>query len=851
MNIREFRVLPSLPDSLKPLEELAYNLRWSWDPDTVDLFRRIDRDLWEECWHNPVLFLGRVNQARLTEASLDEGLLAYVERTLDRHRNYLLSTSWFEKKYPDHKNIKIAYFCAEFGISECLPIYSGGLGMLAGDHLKSASDLGLPLTAVGLLYQRGYFRQYLNIDGWQQESTPVNDFFNMPVRLLRTEDGNPLKIEIPFLDHGLHAQVWQSDVGRVPLYLLDSNVPENTAEDREITDQLYSGDSEKRIRQEILLGMGGLKALDTLGIRPEVCHMNEGHSAFLGLERIRRLMERRNLSFEAAREATAAGNVFTTHTPVPAGFDVFSPELMEKYFHKYWEKIGLSRDEFIGLGRENPGDPSAHFNMAILALRLAGMTNAVSKLHASVSRSILSGVWPGVPENEAPIGHVTNGVHVKTWLSRDMSELLQRYTGGKWLEDATRDHNWKQIKSIPDEELWRTHERRRQRLVASARKRLIRNMHRRGATRSDIEASSEVLHPDILTIGFARRFATYKRAALILQDPERLKRILSNKERPVQIIFAGKAHPQDHPGKELIREIVHFARDPEIRRRMVFLEDYDMDLGRDLVHGVDVWLNTPRRLMEASGTSGMKAALNGAINLSILDGWWHEAYTRDVGWAIGAEEEYEDAAYQDSVESQALYDILEHEVIPLFYERGTDDLPRNWIAHMKDSMMTLGQFFNTRRMVREYTEKLYVPVSARFQALRGDADYTRARGLSSWKARLREKWKDIQLESLEADTSGSLVVGEDLEVNATICLGELRPADLSFEIFFGQLNERGDIAVGEPVKMEPNATDRPNTYLYKGRIQCPTSGRWGYALRALPNHTDLASRYEMGLISWY
>jgi len=851
MNIREFRVHPSLPDNLQPLGDLAFNLRWCWDPDTVDLFRRLDRNLWETCLHNPVLFLGRADQKRLEEISRDEGMLAFMERTLERHRSYMNAPSWFERTFPDLKHIKIAYFCAEFGLAECLPVYSGGLGMLAGDHLKSASDLGLPLIGIGLLYQCGYFHQYLNNDGWQQESTPVNDFFNMPLRLVRAEDGSLIKVDVPFPNRTVFLQVWRVDVGRVPLYLLDSNVPENSQDDRNITDQLYGGDIEKRMRQEIVLGIGGIKALDVMGFRPQVCHMNEGHSAFQGLERIRRLMERRQLSFEAAREATASGNIFTTHTPVPAGFDRFPPELVEKYFRDYWEKVGLTRDQFLALGREDPSDQQGQFNMAMLAIRLAGQINAVSKLHASVSRRILGCAWPGVASHEVPIHHVTNGVHVRTWVSRDMGELLQRYTGGRWLEDASRDHDWSQVDSIPDEELWRTHERRRERLVASARRRFIHQLENRGAARSEIEGAREVLHPDALTIGFARRFATYKRATLLFRDPARLKRLMGDRERPIQIIFAGKAHPQDHPGKELIRHIVHFGRDPEVRRWMLFLEDYDMDLARDMVQGVDVWLNTPRRLMEASGTSGMKAAMNGAINLSVLDGWWLEGYSPEVGWAIGAIEQYDDMDYQDTVESKALYDILEHEVIPLFYDRGTDNLPRKWLALMKNSMKTLGPNFSSHRMMREYSKDLYAPVATRWESLRGDGEYQRAKALAAWKRRVRSLWKDIRLESLDTPVNPQLKVGDHLEIQATLSLGELSPTDVAVEIYHGKLDERGAISEGSAIALESSPTDNPQVYRYSGKMPCRTSGRWGYAIRVVPQHEDLLTPFDLGLVSWF
>lgn len=850
MKVREFHVVPSLPDPLRPLEELAYNLRWSWDPDTVDLFRRLDQEFWESTGHNPVLMLGQIRQERLEDAAKDDSFLVFLEKVLDRHRAYMNLPSWFARTFPGMQDLTIAYFSAEFGVSECLPIYSGGLGVLAGDHLKSASDLGLPLVGIGLLYQRGYFRQYLNHDGWQQESTPTNDFFNIPVRLVRKSNGKPVTVEITLPGRAVKAQVWRSDVGRVPLYLLDSNVSENQPEDREITDQLYGGDAGKRISQEILLGIGGLRALNEMGIRAQVCHMNEGHSAFLALERIRQLMEDEGISFDVAREATSAGNIFTTHTPVPAGFDLFAPDLMEHYFEDYWKRLGLDREQFLGLGRENPSDPHGPFNMAILAIRLASATNAVSKLHASVSRRILAKAWPSVPEKDVPIQNVTNGVHFKTWLSRDLRELLQRYIGERWLEDFISEEDWRRILKVPDEELWRTHERRRERLVAVVRSRLQRQSRKRGATRAELESASEVLHPGALTIGFARRFAAYKRATIILNDLERLKRILTNKDRPVQIIFAGKAHPHDNQGKELIRQIVHFVRDSELRRRVVFLEDYDMDLARYMVQGVDVWLNTPRRLMEASGTSGMKAAINGAINISILDGWWYEAYSPEVGWAIGGEELYDDLAYQDAVESRALYDILEQEVIPIFYDRSTDSLPRKWIGMMKRSMKSLGPIFNSRRMVREYTQKYYITSAIRWQTLQ-EENWARAKILAEWKARTRARWNDIRLDSIVTETRGNIKVGEEIEVRTSFHLGALKPEDLGIEIYYGNLDERAQISEGQTVPMLPVRAESNGVYSFVGKIPCNISGRCGYIIRVLPQHPDLASSYELGLISWF
>jgi starch phosphorylase len=621
---------------MQPLHELAYNLRWTWNHDSIDLFRRLDPDLWETTGHNPVAMLGEISQHQLEDLAQDEGFLLQLERVSEQLKDFMAAPTWYGKQYGAGSGLTVAYFSAEYGINECMPIYSGGLGILAGCTLKAAAELGLPFVGVGLMYQVGYFRQVLDVGGWQGELYPVNDFYRMPCRLVRREDGVPVTIRVGFPGRMVAAQIWEAQVGRVRLYLLDTNVEENSPEDRTITSELYGGDVETRIQQEIVLGIGGVQALHELDIHPAVYHMNEGHSAFMALERARRCMESRNVPFEVALEATRAGNLFTTHTPVPAGIDLFSPELMDKYFGGYYPSLGISRKDFLALGRENPNDKAEPFSMAVLAFRAAASANGVSRLHGEVSRKMWQLLWPGVPEDEIPISHVTNGIHPRSWISAELAELFDRYLGRRWVEDPADQTVWERIDRIPAEELWRTHERRRERLVAFARRRLRQQLVRRQATMAEIERAEEVLNPGVLTIGFARRFATYKRADLLLHDPERLARIVSNEERPVQIIFSGKAHPKDTPGKELIRQLIQLIKEEEeFRRHIVFIDDYDMAVCRYMVQGVDLWLNTPRRLYEASGTSGMKASLNGALNMSILDGWWDEAYQPGIGWAIG------------------------------------------------------------------------------------------------------------------------------------------------------------------------------------------------------------------------
>ncbi len=851
--MRTFSIIPALPEPLKPLWDLAYNLRWAWKHDIIELFMRLDSDLWEKTNHNPLLMLGTIEQSRLEAAAEDVGFMAHLERVTRYLEDHLAekATAWFARTYGKTKDPLIAYFSLEFGITECLTIFAGGLGILAGDHIKSASDLGLPLVGVGLLYQQGYFRQYLNQAGWQQEAYENNHFDNLPLRTVPDEKGKPLMVGVEYPGRTVFARIWRADVGRAVLYLLDTNVPENTRpEDRDITDQLYGGDQDLRIRQEILLGIGGYRALKQLGLDPTVYHMNEGHSAFLALERTRCMMNTYNLTFEEGREAASAGLVFTTHTPVPAGHDRFPVPLMEYYFRNYvTQQLKLSWNDFLALGRQNPSDYGEPFCMTILALRMSAYSNGVSRLHGEVTRQMWEGLWPGVPHNEIPVSHVTNGVHILSWISRDMKVLYDRYLGPRWREEPADQSVWERATRIAAEELWRTHERRRERLVAFARQRLQQQLEQRGASQSEIKAADEALDPEALTIGFARRFATYKRAALILRDPERLARLLNNPERPVQIIFAGKAHPNDTPGKELIQKIIGAARQNEFRSRIVFLEDYDMTSARYIVQGVDVWLNTPRRPREASGTSGMKAAANGVLNLSILDGWWDEAYTPEVGWAIGRRESYDNPDYQDQVEAETLYDLLEHDVVPMFYERGRDGLPRKWIARMKDSIGALSHFFNTNRMVAEYTDRFYIPAAKRFEALLND-DLTRAKALAAWKGRIAHNWSNIHIASVNGSLPSEIKVGDTFVAQAEVQLGALTPEDVTVELYLGLVNPSAEITRGRATPMHVVKQVRDGAYLFEADAQCAMSGLHGYTVRVLPSHPDLVTPFLPGFIKW-
>ena len=847
--LRTFRIEPSLPEELADLMELAYNLRWSWRGEVREIFRRLDQKLWETTGHNPVAMLGQIDQQRLDKLRRDPGFMAQFRRIHADLQEYLGKQGWWGSSYGAVDEPKIAYFCAEFGLTECVPIYSGGLGVLAGDLLKSASELGLPMVSVGLLYQQGYFRQRLNADGWQLELFPRNDFHNMPVRpVMRGDEQVTITVDLP--GRRVNVRVWVMDVGRVKLYLLDTNAPENTPEDRQITSQLYGGDHEMRIRQEIVLGIGGVRALTALDIRPAVFHMNDGHPAFLAFERIRMLMADRGVSFDTAREAVMASNVFTTHTPVPAGNDAFESWLIDRHFDEYRQGLGLSRDEFLALGRQEEGNDDEPTSLTVLALRLASNRNGVSELHGNVSRRLWAGVWPDLPADEVPITHITNGIHTGSWISYDQAALYDRYLGPDWQGQPSEASIWETVDQIPDTELWRTHERRRERLVAFARRRLREQLERRGAGGVELAAADEVLDPEALTIGFARRFASYKRANLILEDIERLSRLVNNAERPVQIIFAGKAHPRDNPGKDLIRQIVHIARRPEFCRSIVFLADYDLNVARYLVQGVDVWLNTPLRPMEASGTSGMKVAANGGLNVSVLDGWWAEGYSPDVGWAIGSGESYEDLDYQNAVESQALYDLLEKEVVPTFYTRGGDGLPRGWIARMKAAMSKLAPFFNTNRMVRDYCEKFYMPAMARWDELTS-SDLSAAKELAEWKRWLKEHFNEVRVESVQDNMNGLSHVGRSVRVDATVVLGEVTPADILVQLYYGQLDQDGQLQTGQAIEMIPQGErDDESRMRYIADLSCERSGLAGYTVRIIPRHRSLPDAREMGLIRW-
>ncbi len=850
MKIKQFLVLPNLPERIHKLRELAMNLWFSWNWDIVKLFIRIDSDLWEKSYQNPIEMLAYLPQKKLEEVAADDAFVANMDRVYADYLDYMKAKRWFDKAHKKHTDAKVAYFSCEYGIDTGLPIYSGGLGILSGDHLKASSDLGIPLVAVGLLYRYGYFRQFLSSDGWQQERYEENDWYHMPVVLECDKDGNPIKFTVNFGGTPVWVQIWKVMVGITPLYLLDTNIPDNSSKFRDITSVLYSGDKDTRVRQEILLGIGGVKALDALGIEPDVFHINEGHSMFLILERIRQYIELNGLTLDEAIQAVWPTTFFTTHTPVPAGNEQFDPKLLEIYLKQYVENIGFGWERFLKLGTVFESEDKM-FNLTAAALKLAAFCNGVSKLHGDVSRNMWHNIWPGLPTEEVPITSITNGVHVRSWMSHDLVDLFDTYFGPKFKKQPSDFDDWQAVHKIPNEELWRVHQRRRERLVFFTRKRLKKQLERRGATAHEIKIADEVLDPSVFTIGFARRFSTYKRAFLLFSDIERLKAILLNADFPVQIILAGKAHPLDNPGKEIIKKIVQIASKDGFRRRVVFLEDYDINVARYLVQGVDIWLNNPRRPQEASGTSGMKAALNGAINVSILDGWWCEGYTPETGFKIGSGEDYDNMDTQDSIESQILFEVLEREVIPMFYNRNSAKLPIEWMQIMKNSIIMAIKDFGAQRMVRDYANKFYVPGIEYNKKMKKDKLQI-IKDITGWKNYLSEHWHEIRIEKVDtANLEASPKVGDIIPVDMEIHLGSISPDNVRVEVIAGNLNSLEQMNNYRPVVAARNGDASEGRYHYRTEVECRESGRFGIAVRVLPHNDSLVHNRIPKLIKWW
>ena len=845
--IRRFTVRTVLPEQLSPLEELAHNLRWSWHAPTRDLFAAIDPELWAASGHDPVRLLGEVSADRLAQLAGDDGFVTWVAGARDNLREYLSSDRWYQTLGAEAPK-GIAYFSPEYGVAAALPQYSGGLGILAGDHLKAASDLGAPIVAIGLFYRSGYFRQSLSRDGWQQERYVVNDPDGSPVSLLREDDGSPVKVAVGLPGNRLiTARIWVAQIGRVPLLMLDSDVEENGPAEREVTDRLYGGGGEHRLQQEMLLGIGGVRAVRaycriTGHPEPEVFHTNEGHAGFLGLERIRELViANSSMNFDEALEVTRASTVFTTHTPVPAGIDRFPMEMISQYFGGENAAAGVPVDRILNLGAETfeGGDPSV-FNMAVMGLRLGQRANGVSLLHGAVSRGMFSGLWPGFDSEEVPITSVTNGVHAATWTARQVLDLARG-------ESIYGPEGWEAIASAPDGELWRIKRTLRERLIEMARGRLRESWLNRGAALPELGWIDEVLDPDILTIGFARRVPSYKRLTLMLRDPERLRALLLDPEHPVQLVVAGKAHPADDGGKHLIQQLVNFSDAADVRHRIVFLPDYDMSMAVDLYPGCDVWLNNPIRPLEASGTSGMKAALNGALNLSILDGWWDEWFDGENGWAIPTADGIEDPDRRDDLEAEALYNLIQNSVAPAFYRHDEHGLPPRWLAMVKHTLRTLGPKVLATRMVRDYVNRLYTPAAEAGRRIEASS-YALARDLSAWKKQERAAWPTLRIEHVEADGVGDAVMqGESIMVRAYVNLGSLTPDDVDVQVVFGRVDADDRLADPQHASMAAMESFEGNRWQFGCEVALAQNGPFGYTVRILPKHPGLATPEEMGL----
>ncbi|MDQ2824882.1 MAG: alpha-glucan family phosphorylase [Verrucomicrobiota bacterium] len=843
-----YNVTPILPAALEPLREMGFNLWWTWEPSARRLFRHLDPDLWNRTNHNPVRMLQLSRQARLEELSQDKIFLRELKEVYDAFKKYLARKDTYGKTGAGSAIKKpIAYFSAEFGFHESIPNYSGGLGILAGDHCKSASDLDLNFVAIGLLYRHGYFRQEIDKDGVQHAVNLNQNFHHLPIQEVRP-DGKNLLVSVRILDREVFAKIWALHVGRVNLYLLDTDTPENSAEDRLITAELYGGDLEMRMRQEIMLGIGGVKALSALGLEAEVFHMNEGHSAFLALERIRLNVVDKKLDFYSALQVVAAANIFSTHTPVPAGNDAFPREMMRKYFGEFARALQIPFDEFFSFGqtRVNTSDP---FSMTVLALRLSRQANGVSKLHGEVSQALWKDVWTGVPVHEVPITSITNGVHTKTWMAPEFSALYRKYLG-EWEEHLTEEDFWRRVMDIPDAQLWDTHQKLKLRLVEFVRERVRVQRERVGESPQSIRNVNRILDPEILTIGFARRFATYKRGALLFKDKERLKKLLNDTTRPVQFIFAGKAHPRDEGGKALIKEVYEFSREAGIENRVVFVEDYDSYIARRLVQGVDLWLNHPLRPLEASGTSGMKLAPNGGLNLSVLDGWWCEGHNGNNGWAIGSEIRNGTVEFQNEVDSASLYQLLENQIIPLYYAKPDGKLPLAWLQLMRESIRSVTPVFNTHRMVKEYAERLYIPAAHSHEGFSREGCQA-ATELSRWKSKMRQDWSQVRIYDVQVGNQDrqNIPVGESLQVHARVHLGGVDPKHVRVEAYHGE-SENGGIKNPAVTILNENSRNGDGSYIYQGSVPASESGAYGFSVRVVPTHPHLMQIHELRLITW-
>ncbi len=844
-----FSVVPQIPARIEGLRDIAYNLWWTWTPEASELFRDLEPELWVKFHHNPAQMLRHVTQSRLQEVANDPQFAERVDALKQRLDAYLSRKDrWFHKTHPDKKDLLVAYFSAEFGIHEALPIYSGGLGILAGDHCKSASDLGIPFVACGILYRTGYFKQRISKDGWQQSDSIVWNFHELPITEVLDDKGQPVKVSVELPGRPVVIKVWRARVGNICIYLLDTDLAENSEEDRKITYQLYGGDHEMRVKQEIVLGIGGVRALQATGLAPTVFHMNEGHAAFLGLERIRQYISGEGLKFAEALQIVAASNIFTTHTPVAAGNDAFSVDLISRYFGEFNKSLAVPFNELLKLGRAWHGGDQDPFSMTILGLRLSRQANGVSALHGEVSRGMWQVVWPGVPKHEIPITSITNGIHTQTWMSPEFRRLLEGKLGDIWENNVEQLSAWAPVEEIPDEDIWTTHQHRKLKLIEKVRSRVQNQRLREGYLPEQIAATRNLLDPEVLTIGFARRFATYKRATLLFKDIERLKAIVNNPSKPVQFVFAGKSHPADEPGKKFLQQVYKMAEHPDFLNKVIFVEDYDIDLARYLVSGVDVWLNTPIRPLEASGTSGQKGPVNGGINCSILDGWWCEGFKGDNGWAINPGVTANDPATQDEFDAHSLYTIIEHEIVPHYYERDGRNIPHKWLRTVKNSMKTVSPEFSTFRMVQDYTNRLYTKAFANSVHVKED-NFKIARDLAQWKEIIRSTWYQVKVNDVVWDQKTTQYqVGHEFEVKARVTLGGLKPGDVTVEAY---VEESSNQSHAYAVSLEIIEDLGGGTFLYGGKVKARESGSYHFNVRVLPFHTGLVQKHELRLITWF
>ena len=844
-------VVPQLPKRVERLSEIANNLWWSWNTEFLRLFEEIDKDLWENTGKNPVKFLKLIDQEKIESLSNDQEFLNKYNKIVENFDNYMNSKdTWFNKNYSNNRNNDlIAYFSAEYGLDEILPIYSGGLGILSGDHLKSASDLGLPFVAGGLLYKNGYFHQRINAQGEQCSEYHNIDLYNLPITSVKDQMDEDIIIDIELGDRTLYLKIWQINVGRIKLFLMDSDIEKNDEDLRNITLRLYGGDKEMRIRQEIVLGMAGVRVLKTLGYNPTLYHMNEGHSSFLTLELIKNIMQEKQVSFDMAKEIATVQTVFTTHTPVPAGNDIFDISLVDQYFNKFWPKLGIDRETFLKLGMKDCDNLEPGFNMGILALRIAGKKNGVSKLHGEVSRELFSEVWSNIAEDESPITYVTNGIHTCSWLAPNIKELYNKYLPAYWQDKIHLDTTWEKIDNIPNEDLWNEHVERKEKLIRLIKSNITERYLKSGVGYDEIADIVNNLNPKALTIGFARRFATYKRATLLFKDISRLTQILNDSNRPVQIVFAGKAHPQDKEGQDLIKYINEISLMPQFKGKIFILENYNIGIARYLVSGVDVWLNNPRRPMEASGTSGEKASVNGVVNFSVLDGWWAEGYDGTNGWTIGTNASYNSYEEQDKADSNSLYHVLESKIIPAYYNQDKDGVSKEWVTYMKNSIKTTGGKYSTSRMVVDYVNDLYMPLCNLNHEY--FEDLGKVSEFSEWKKNVRSNWNNISITQDRNVDNAKLVAGTQITVNCEVYLPNIDINSADIQVYFGQIQENGTVRNVYTETMNLISEDKENhKYTYEAVLDLKTGGNFGYTFRVMPKHDMLVDSETLNLVSW-